>query len=72
MPSHVLIDIYPEMWRSSGMESTRDFIVNNDLAPHIEFQRMAWATRDIQTILLASYFGVTRHFSPNEKLYRNE
>lgn len=68
MPSHVLIDIYPEMWRSSGMESTRDFIVNNDLAPHIEFQRMAWATRDIQTILLASYFGVTRHFSPNENL----
>jgi hypothetical protein len=67
-PRYVLMDVYPQMWQSSGLESTRDFIVNNDLAHHVEFQRMAWASLDIQTILLATYFGVTRLFSSNDHL----
>ena len=46
----------------SGVEAARDLTINNDLAYHGAFQRMAWATGDIPSILKASYFGAKRWF----------
>ena len=64
-PRHLLLDIYPKIWSGSGIEASRDLTINNNLAHHAAFQKMAWATADIQTILKASYFGIMRLFKPH-------
>ena len=63
-PKHLMLDIYPKIWSGSGIESARDLTINNNLAHHAAFQKMAWSTADIQTILKASYFGIMRLFGP--------
>ena len=64
-PKTLLLDVYPDAWSLSGVEATRDLTINNDLAYHGAFQRMAWATGDIPSILKASYFGAKRWFVPH-------
>ena len=64
-PQHLLLDIYPKNWSGSGIEASRDLTINNNLAHHAAFQKMAWSTADIQTILKASYFGIMRLFGPH-------
>ena len=64
-PQHLLLDIYPKIWSGSGIESSRDLTINNNLAHHSAFQKMAWSTVDIQTILKAIYFGIMRLFGPH-------
>ena len=64
-PNVLLIDVYPDAWGLSGVEAARDLTINNNLAYHASFQRMAWATSDIQSILKASYFGAKRWFVPH-------
>lgn len=69
-PKTLLMDVYPQSWNLSGMESARDLTINNDLAFEGAFQRMAWNTLDIQTVLKASYFGIKRLARPHGILPR--
>ena len=64
-PSVLVLDVYPKAWSLSGVEATRDLTINNNLAYESAFQRMAWATGDIPSILKASYFGAKRCFVPH-------
>ena len=64
-PKILLLDVYPDAWSLSGIEAARDLTINNDLAYHRAFQRMAWSTSDIPSILKASYFGAKRWFGPH-------
>lgn len=64
-PNALLLDVYPDAWSLSGVEATRDLTINNDLAYQSTFQRMAWATGNIPSILKASYFGAKRRFVPH-------
>ncbi|MDA8695940.1 hypothetical protein N9L83_03215 [Flavobacteriales bacterium] len=64
-PNILLLDVYPDAWTLSGVEAARDLTINNNLAYHSTFQRMAWATGDIPSILKASYFGTKRWFVPH-------
>ncbi len=69
-PRSVLIDVYPAIWDNGGLESVRDLTINHNLSNEAIFQRMAWASRDIQTILKASYFGVKRTLHPADSVVR--
>lgn len=69
-PRCVLIDVYPAIWDNGGLESVRDLTINHNFPHHTPFQRMAWATWDIPTILKAGYFGVKRPLSPSKDLVR--
>ena len=53
-PEIVMLDIYPSVWGLEGIESTRDLTINHNLVHQGAFQRMAWATGDIPTILKAT------------------
>ena len=63
-PSAILVDVYPKMWTSSGIESCRDLTINHDHALQAPFLRMAAETRDPFNIILALYSGITRTFLP--------
>lgn len=69
-PRCVLMDIYPAIWDNGGLESVRDLTINQNLSYHTPFQRMAWATWDIPTILKACYFGLKRKLSPADRVAR--
>jgi len=69
-PRCVLVDVYPAIWDNGGLESVRDLTINHNLPHHTPFQRMAWATWDIPTILKAGYFGVKRPLSPADSVVR--
>ena len=60
-----MLDVYPKIWSGSGIEASRDLTINNNIAHHAAFQKMAWSTADVQTILKASYFGIMRLFGPH-------
>ena len=60
----VTLDLQPTNWDGDGLESTRDFITNNDHVGDAEFQKMAWASWDPFNILLAFYFRLKRSFKP--------
>ena len=64
-PETILLDIYPSVWGLEGVESARDLTINHNLVYQGAFQRMAWATGDIPTILKASYFGLKRRLVPH-------
>ena len=64
-PDIVMLDIYPSVWSLKGIESARDLTINHNLVHQGAFQRMAWGTGDISTILKATYFGVKRRFMPH-------
>ena len=63
-PRAILIDVYPKMWTSSGIESCRDLTINHDHALKAPFLRMAAETRDPFNLILALYSGITRTFKP--------
>ena len=63
-PSAILVDVYPTMWTSSGIESCRDLTVNHDHALQAPFLRMAAETEDPFSFILALYSGIARTFRP--------
>lgn len=63
----VTLDLQPTNWGEKGLESTRDFIINNDLVGDVGFQKMAWASQDPFSILLAFYFQWKRRYSTISK-----
>ncbi len=63
-PSAILVDVYPTMWTSSGIESCRDLTVNHDHALQAPFLRMAAETQDPFNFILALYSGIARTFRP--------
>jgi hypothetical protein len=63
-PSAILVDVYPKMWTSSGIESCRDLTVNHDHALQVPFLRMAAETWDPFNFILALYSGIARKFRP--------
>ena len=67
-PRILLLDAYPAIWMHTGIESSRDLTINNDLAFEWPFQQMAWSSGDFPTMLKASYFGVKRRFVPHRTL----
>lgn len=63
----VTVDLQPNNWNGNGLESTRDFVTNNDHICDAEFQKMAWASWDPFNILLAFYFQWKRRIDPIAK-----
>ena len=60
----VTLDLQPNNWSGNGLESTRDFVTNNDRVGDAEFQEMAWASWDPFNIILANYFRWKRKHNP--------
>ena len=66
-PTTVLLDIYPDLWGQSNpvsLESSRDWIVNNNYVAHSSFHKMAIASHDPYTFLLQKGYSLMRLFRP--------
>ncbi len=64
-PGVVVLDIFPSLWSSNGIEATRDIIVNDPAPLEWPFLKMALRTRDIYMVLMTAYFGLKDYFIPD-------
>lgn len=65
-PEVVVLDVFPSLWDSNGLEATRDIIINDPAALEWSFFKMSLRSLDIYTVLLTAYFAIKDFLLPEK------